>query len=288
MSDNKRTCIIVDSSSSIKEGQIKDVYLLPLHISEKTPDGKEFEYLDSIDITTRDIMQKIKVGSDLKSSQTSIGEMYSMIEELQDQYDRFIIVPISKHISGSFGTWNIVKEDYSDLDIMVVDAEDIANGMEDIVKGILELANNNATNKEIEDFVNERKNRRYGILIVKDLSQLKKGGRISTIKALAATLLKLNILISFNGGLDFYNKTRDDNEAIEMVKTGIDEKINYRAKGIKKAYVFTTFIEESKNNEILEMVKKELNFDNVELGFFPGAIALHVGEGFAIYIEANE
>lgn len=282
----KRTCIIVDSSSGINKDEIKDVFLIPLHITEISKDNKTKDYLDSVDINTLEVMHKIKSNIDLKSSQIALGEIFTVLEDLRNKYDRFVVVPISKEISGSYNTWNMAKDDFPELDILIVDAEDISVGIRNIVLGIKELVAKDASNDEIVSYVEERKKTRYGMLIVKDLSQLEKGGRISKFKAMVATMLGYNILISFSGGLDFYDKTIKFEKAIDLALKGIDEKNNFMSKGIKNAYMFTTFVDEDKNKEIMKEISKKLNHE-VSMHYFPAVIAIHVGEGFAIYIESN-
>lgn len=282
-----KSCIIVDSSSGINNNQIKDVYMIPLTIIE-TENGVEKTYMDLVDIQTPDIIKKIMENKNLKTSQSSLGQMIEILDELTKKYDRIFVVSISSGLSGSFNTWNMAKEEYKDKEIVVVDAKDIGVGIKIVVENILEMIKNNKSTDEILAYVESRKKRRLGTLVVTDITQLKKGGRISATKAWIVDKLKLNIIIIFDGSLNFFDKSKSLEKSIEKCLEKIDEETHYKTKGIKHAIFYTTFLDENENQKLKSEIEKKLNY-KVEQYYFPSAIAVHTGaKAFAIYIEANE
>lgn len=282
----QKTCVIVDSSSCIKDNQIENVYSVPLSIIE-TNNGNETVYKDLIDINTTEVVKKILEDKNLKTSQSTLGEMIEILEKLTASYDRIFVISISSGISGSYNTWNMAREEFADKDIIVLDAKDLGYGNEIVVKEIFKLVEQNKTNEEIIDYVEDRKKRRYAALVVTDISQLKKGGRIGAAKAWIVDKLKLNIIITFDGSLDFYDKSKDFNKTIDKCIEKIDSETGFKTKGIKNACIYTTFLENDKNLEIKSIVDKKIGF-KTELKEMPSAIAVHTGaKAFAIYIEAN-
>lgn len=281
-----RNCIIVDSSSSIINNQIKDVYMTPLTIIEITND-KENIYEDIIQINSSQVIEKIQNNIELKTSQTSLGQMIEIMNKLKDKYDRFYIIPISSDLSGSYNTWKIAIEEYKDKEIHLIDCKDIGIGIKSIVEYLVESFGQNRTPEEILKFIEQRKKRRYATLVITDVTQLKKGGRISSLKSWVINKFKLNIIITFNGALDFYDKAKSLDKTIEICLQKINEETNFKDKGIKKAYFYTTFLDEKENNKIKSEIDKKLNFvSNQE--FLPSSISVHTGpNAFAIYIEAN-
>ncbi|BAC44023.1 DegV family protein [Malacoplasma penetrans] len=281
-----KTCIIVDSCSGIKNNEIKDVYSIPLSIIENN-DGNEIIYKDLEELNTLDVIKKINDKKDLKTSQTSIGQMIEILEELTPKYDRIFILPISSGLSGSYSTWNMAKEEFDKKDIIIIDGKDMGPGNKIIVDMILEMASKNKSSDEIINAINVKKQNTLGTLVVTDLEQLKKGGRINVIKAAIAKALKLNIIITFDGSLEFYDKDRSLEKAIDKCLKKIDQETSYLTKGIKHAYFYTTFLDENKNKEIKKIIDQKLN-TNTEEYLIPSVISVHTGvNAFAIYIESK-
>lgn len=282
----KKTCIIVDSSACIRQKEIRDVYMVPLSIIE-TSDNNEKVYKELIDIDSKMVIKKIIQGKDLKTSQSSLGEMIEILEELTQTYDRIFVLSISSGISGSYNTWNMAREEFKDKEIIVLDGKDLGYGNQVIVETILEMIAENKTTEEIVEYVEQRKSKRLATLIVTDISQLKKGGRISTTKAWIVDKLKLNIIITFDGALDFFDKAKSIDKAIEKSLEKINQEINYKKNGIKQAFFYSTFVDDAKTKEIQAMVDSKLGF-RTYLRPIPSTIAVHIGaNAFTIYIESN-
>ncbi|MDE7112297.1 MAG: DegV family EDD domain-containing protein, partial [Malacoplasma sp.] len=221
------------------------------------------------------------------TSQTSMGEMLDIFEKLTPKYERIFVVPISSGLSGSYETWNIAKEEFENNEIHIVNSKDLGPGNKAVVKLITEMISQNKSSEEILKKVEERKKKRLGCLVVTDLEQLKKGGRINAFKALIAKTLKFNIIITFDGSLDFYDKDRSVEKAIDKSLEKINKEINYLSKGIKNAFFYTSFLDENKNAEIKKIVDEKLKI-KTEQSYIPSVITVHTGpNAFAIYIETN-
>lgn len=283
----KQTCIIVDSCSGIRNNEIEDVYVVPLSIIEKTSHG-EIVHKDLEEISPEDVIQKILKNIDLKTSQTSYGEMISIFESLTPKYDKLFVIPISRGLSGSFNTWNMAKDEFPKKEIIILDSCDVSHGAKDMVIDIKEMILQNKTNDEIINYVEDHKRRRLGILIVNDLTQLKKGGRINTFKAFVAKTLKLNILVEFNGGLNFFGKDSSIEKAIEKALKRIDEETHYVKNGIKRGYVYSTYLDKKFNDDLVKKISEKVNF-KLSFDYIPAVIGVHTGaKTFAIYIESNK
>ncbi len=61
----KTSCIVFDSSSGIKNGQFKDVYVISTRVIEDT-NGKEISYEDGIDIFVETIEKNLLSGRTYK------------------------------------------------------------------------------------------------------------------------------------------------------------------------------------------------------------------------------
>lgn len=286
---NVNACIIVDSSSGIRTGEIPHVYMTPLHII-KNENGVETQYKDLVEITTEEVIkvQQSKKAS-FKSSQSSLGEMIEMLEDLTKKYQTIYVWPISKGLSSSYNTWNMAKEEFKNSNIIVIDSGHINISIKNHVQQMSKMILENRSEQEILDYIKNNENNWAGVLIVNDLTELKNGGRISSFKAFFAKTLKLNILISYDGELDFLDKEKDFDKTIDKVLQYIDIKTDFKKFGIKNSYIYSTYIDEEKNKKLMEIMSKKINFQIKEWYYFPAVIALHTGGGtFALFIESNK
>lgn len=285
----KKSCIVVDSSSNVLNNDYNNVFMVPLHIT-KILNNQETLYKDLLDINTSNLIKELHDNPNVvfKSSQTSLGEMLDTLDKLTKEYEIIYIWPISKGLSGSINTWQIAKNDYPNCDINIIDSGHISVGIKDKVIQMSKMIDDNRTKEEILEFANSGHDKWYGMLNVNDLTQLKNGGRINSVKAFIANALKLNILISYDGKLDFVSTEKNFDKSIDKMLDFIDSKISFRKNGIKKAYMYTTYIDTQKNDEIKEKISSKINFKIDDIHFFPAVIALHTGcATFGIYIETN-
>lgn len=283
-----KSCIIVDSSSGIKNGELNHVYMVPLYIIE-TKNQKETIYKDLIDIDTETVIKILKEkNSTLKSSQTSIGDMMEILDDLTNKYDTIYVWPISKGLSGSLSTWKMAIEDYPNKDIVLIDSKHINMGIKTIVTNLSKMIDENKSKEEILEYVKKYEDNWFGVLTVNDLTQLKNGGRINTFKAFIASTLKLNILISYDGKLEYLDKEKNLDKAIDKMINKINSIIDFKNKGIKNAYMYTTYSDDQKNEELIKKLSEKIGFEIKEKYYFPAVITLHTGIGtFALFIESN-
>ncbi|MEG0124290.1 MAG: DegV family protein [Malacoplasma sp.] len=285
--DFKNTCIIVDSSSGIKNNEIKNVFMEPLEIIETTSDNKEIFYKDNIDIDSKMIIEKIKHNIDLKTSQTPIGIKTELIERLLKTYTTIFVIPISSGISGAFQSWQMVRNEIGNKNVHILDVEDICVGTQNIVSDILDMISKNKTVDDVLEYVENRKKRRFGVLIVNDISQLKKGGRISGFKAMIVKALKMNLLINFDGKLTYFDKEISETKAIDKAYEKINDEIDFKTKGIKRIFMYTTYLDESINKTLADKISQKIGMP-IKYYVFPPSIAIHTGFGtFALFVESN-
>lgn len=100
---NVKTCIIVDSSSLTEDNELKDIYMVPLSIIQ-TDNGQETVYKDVRELSSHDVVKKLYENKNLKTSQTTYGEMSELLEELVKKYQRIYVLPLSAGLSGCYNT----------------------------------------------------------------------------------------------------------------------------------------------------------------------------------------
>ncbi|MDE6477354.1 MAG: DegV family protein [Mycoplasmoidaceae bacterium] len=112
-----KVAFIVDSSSGIKNGEIQNVFVIPLVIT-KNENGKLISLKDQIDIDDKTLCELLNNGADIGTSQPSPGEMVQLVESIYDKYDQIFVLPIHPKLSSAINTWRMVKEDYDKLHVI--------------------------------------------------------------------------------------------------------------------------------------------------------------------------
>ena len=93
-----KTAIITDTNSGInkKEADEMGIFLLPMpvNVSDKT-------YLEGIDISLDEMYGMMEEGIETTTSQPSPGSLMEMWDDILDEYDEIVHIPMTSGLSGS-------------------------------------------------------------------------------------------------------------------------------------------------------------------------------------------
>ena len=105
----KKIAFIVDTSSSVKVNEFKDVYVLPLTINVTNTKTNEIKsYHDTVDITNKDVAKFLSDKDyTVATSQAATGEITNLVEKIYDKYDEIYVLPIPLYLSGSAKAWDL-------------------------------------------------------------------------------------------------------------------------------------------------------------------------------------
>jgi DegV family protein with EDD domain len=278
--------IVLDSSCGLtqEEALKKGYHYVPLIIVEN--DDKI--YKDGSNIKEEEVMSMLSDKSNkIKTSQANFMESLDYINELRNSYDRVIISSISKDLSGSYNQWKMIEQELGDNFLLVLDTQNLSIGNVVFAEEAKKMMLDNKSDEEIHHEIDNLKTKRYAVVRTNDIDRLVSGGRLSIVKGFLAKMLKINILIGFNGHLHYINKAKNVEDSVKQIKEYIYEKLQVNdEKEIKSVHIITYF----KNNEDLENLKDVCNSyfltAKTSFGKLPSIIACHVGlNSFAIYIE---
>lgn len=283
--NNKKIGFIIDSSSNIKDGQYDDIKVIPLGVSVQT--GSEIKtYKDGIDFSADDL--KVNLSSDsvnVKTSQAAMPDMFKAADEMCSKYDQVFVLPIHKNLSGNHNTWRMIKDDYPNLNVVM--SCDIGQSFIWTIDEIKEFLKENEANEEnVQKFIDEKViPNRIGFLMVEDLSQLVKGGRVSGVKAALAKLFHIKPVILFSkDGLTNYDKVKDYEGLFNLTDEYL--KKNFEGKKIRRTILFVPYGELESSGEYKIQYQehyKSIPFESVN---FPTVVVSHTGlKHVAIYLE---
>lgn len=220
----KRVRIITDLGCDLPKKIIADKGIemlgMGVEIGGAVKNGLELDY--------HEFYQKMRAGEVARTSQVLYKDMLDMFNKVKSQGEIPYYIVFSSRLSGTFQTANIVKEDIKDPEIYIIDSKAASVGQGLIVLEAAEMAEKGATPEEITDRLNFVIPRMEHIFAVDDLVYLKRGGRISSMKALVGGMLKIKPILHFvDGAIHQFDKVRSKKQVVMrmleiMAERGVD------------------------------------------------------------------
>jgi len=277
------TFLIVDSCCDLPLSYIEanhdvlEVIGMPVHI-----DG--MDYFDDLGKTLShdDLYEKLRQGMVASTAQINVFRFAELFKEKLRTYDNLIYIGFSSGMSGTYNnalqSIDIVKEEYPDADIRVIDSKSASIGQGLIVIRAVELLRENNDVDQIEQWVNASKLDVNHWFAVDDLNFLKAGGRVSSAEAAVGTLLSVKpiLIVNHSGQLKPYGKVKGRKKSIKFL---LDK--------FKEHYVHESFdqviighgnaIEDAQ--QLKDMLSPLVSEEKIMITELSATIASHVGPG---------
>lgn len=177
--------------------------------------GKTFDY--------QEFVKRLKSGEMATTSQINIGTYLEAFKPYVDQEQPLLYLSFSSGLSGSYqnaiSAVNLLKEDYQNVPITVVDTKAASLGLGLIVKCVSELRLAGGTLEETLEWLDNHLDNVQSWVTVDNLEHLERGGRISKTSAAIGGLMKINPIIHVNdeGKLINVGKARGRHRAISKI-----------------------------------------------------------------------
>ncbi|MBP2057990.1 DegV family protein with EDD domain [Lactobacillus colini] len=201
--------VVTDSSVQLTTDEIKkyNITVVPLTI---TIDGQT--YTDGVDITRSEFVEKMLHSEELpKTSQPAIGVFENTFNKLiQSEDDQVIGIFLSHNLSGTIeAARQAVEIIGKEKQITLIDSQLTDRGEGFQVLAAAKDAEEGKTVSEIVDHVNKIiQNQKLEMMVV-DLKNIIKGGRLGKLSGKIATLLNIRIVLQMpNGNLIVAKKGR--------------------------------------------------------------------------------
>ena len=180
-----KIAIMTDSNSGItqKEAERLGIRVLPMpfFINDEL-------FYEDITLTQEEFYQRLAEDADISTSQPSPADVMELWEELLEEYDEVIHIPMSSGLSSSCETAIMLAKEF-DGRVHVVDNQRISVTQRQSVMDAIAMRDKGMSADEIVDVLMREKLEASIYITVDTLKYLKKGGRINTTTALAANLL---------------------------------------------------------------------------------------------------
>ena len=208
-----KLAVVTDSSAYLPE-RIKnhpDLFVIPIPL---IMDGKI--YNEGIDIEADEYYGLLKNSKDFPTtSQPVVGEVLALYEELKEKgYDTILSIHLSSGISGFVNTLFAMKDNISGVTVIPYDSKITSMPMGHMVEAALDLNDEGQPLDEILAHVDRIRDNTYAYLIVDDLNNLVRGGRLTNGAALIGSLLKIKPILTFSEGkIVLFEKIRSSKKA---------------------------------------------------------------------------
>lgn len=220
-----KVAIITDSNSGItqEEGRKLGIRVVPMPFMIN---GEE--YLEDITLTQQEFYAKLGDGSDISTSQPSPESIMALWDEVLEEYDEIVHIPMSSGLSGSCQTALMLAEDY-DGKVEVVNNQRISVTQRQSALDAKEMAEKGMSAAEIKEKLEAVKFDSSIYITLDTLKYLKKGGRITPAAAALGTLLRLKPVLTIQGEkLDAFAKARTMKQAKSMMVAAITKDLEER------------------------------------------------------------
>ena len=232
-----KIAIVTDTTSGLTPQEAKElgVWVLPMPV---TIDGRE--YLETVDLDRDFFNQKQVEGAVITTSQPSPAALTELWEELLEDHDGVLYLPMTSGLSSSFATARSLSADY-DGKVFVADVKRISVLLWQAVMDARVLAAKGLSLREIGEKLEEKALCASIYITPVTLEYLKKGGRLTPAAAAIGTVLNIKPVLQIQGGgVDTFAKVRGMKQATEKMFSALDQDLETRFAG-KKVHIFAAY-----------------------------------------------
>lgn len=273
---------IVDSTAGLKDElkQHPDVNVLNLTINFSNGDV----YEDSTENSkVKAFYQRLNEEKQLPTTaQPSLGEYYQLMDQLiANNYQAVIVINLSSQLSGTFQTSQMVLNEYSDrLKVTAIDSRATSVVIENMLEQALEMQNMGLTFEEINEKLNWLAEESHIYMVIEDLNNLVKSGRLSSANAFLGSLLQIKPLLEFTdtGAVQVIEKIRTEKKVYKRWEEIVENALQKFPNGIHlrfahgDAYEAVAAVQE-------KMKKKFPQIKSFGIGYLTPAVGVHGGNG---------
>lgn len=275
-----KIAIMTDSNSGItqKEAERLGIKVLPMPF---LIDGETF--FEEISLTQEQFYERLAQDVDISTSQPSPEDVTKAWEELLEENESIVYIPMSSGLSGSCQTAIMLADDYEGK-VQVVDNQRISVTQRQSVLDAMELAKEGKTAVQIKEILEANKFESSIYIMLDTLKYLKKGGRITPAAAALGSALRLKPVLQIQGEkLDAFSIARTKKQGVSKMLAAIEEDIKTRFGGLDNMENIHMEVAHTVNEEaaleLVEMIKERFGVETVDMYPLSLSISCHIGAG---------
>lgn len=279
----KKVAIITDSNSGITqmEAEKLGIYVLPMPFTME-----EQEYFEGISLTQEQFYEKLENDVEIATSQPSPESVIKLWDDILQEYEEIVHIPMSSGLSGSCQTAILLAEDYEGR-VQVVNNQRISVTQRQSVLDAKAFADQGKSAAEIADILMETKMDSSIYIMVDTLKYLKKGGRVTPAAAAIGEILRIKPVLQIHGEkLDAFAKARNMKAAktimVNAIKKDIMDSIGFIPEAGDEQAPWLAMAHTQNEEEALrwrEELAEEFPGYEIHMASLPLSISCHIGPG---------
>lgn len=249
-------------------------------------DGQDYADDMGLSISTEELYQKMKDGSETKTSQVPLEDYMEHFEKLLQEGKDILHVDFSSGLSGSCNSAmlaaNELAEKYPNQKIYVADSLAASSGYGLVMETLADLRDAGKTIEEVYQWIEENKLRMHHWFFSTDLTFYVKGGRISKAAGMVGSVLNICPLLNMdlNGKLQPREKIRGKRKVIQRIVEKMEQHAENGHNYSGKCYIcHSDCIDDAQ--KVAALVEEKFPHLNGKVEIYPigATIGSHTGPG---------
>lgn len=279
----KKIAWVTDSTAYVTD-ELKnhpDVYVVPLGIM-----FGDHAFEDGIDLSTDELYERIRTNKEVpKTSQPSPGRFAELFDKLKEEYEGAIAIHVSSKLSGTLSSCKTGAE-MANFHVETVDSKSMSYAITYLIQLGIQMDEKGIELKQIAETLSNEAQLSDNYILLGNLEQFYKGGRMSGTSYLLGSILKIKpiIRINRNGDFELFEKVRSEKKAVmrmlELLKESYDK---YRITDIQ--IMHGNVLE--KAEELAKEIRTVFPSLEIFIGEISSTIAAHAGEGTVAILWNN-
>ncbi|MGM0219005.1 DegV family protein [Enterococcus sp. AZ126] len=227
-------------------------------------------------------LQEIKKGGMPTTSQVNVGRYIEFFKPFVEKKIPILYLAFSSGLSGSYQSAmqavDILKEEYKDAEIFVIDTKAASLGEGLLVSEVIQLKDNGHSLEDVLLWLSENKMTVHSWVTVDDLKHLERGGRISKAAAAIGGLMNVKpiIVVDKQGKLQNISKVRGRGKALKKIA---DETVQGMIEPTKQT-VFIAYAGDLESAEkVKSLIEEKIQVKEIRLHPLGPTITSHTGNG---------
>ena len=214
--------IVTDSTSDIPSELVRKlgITVVPSYV---TFSGKS--YLDGVELSRQQFYEKLISTKEIPSTAAPPPAFYEQVyRSLAEDAEEMVSIHLASKYSGIYNSAQVGAREVAGTRIAVVDSAQITMGYGWLVVAAAEAAQAGASYDEILDLVEEMKPRMRVLAALGTLEYLYRGGRVSWVRALVGTLLRIKPILEIRTGeINLVERARTTRNALSRLLALVQE-----------------------------------------------------------------
>ena len=239
-------------------------------------------YTDAVDLTRDEFYDRLAQGGDLPmTAQPSPHAFLVLMQEALAAGDEVVVVTLSSGLSGTFESAQTAYHSLNKEEqrrVHLVDSRTAATGEGLLVLQAVRLAEQGKSGQEIVENLRGMISSLASVFTVDTLENLRKGGRISRIKALLGTVLEIKPILELDreGHIVVKEKVRGRRKAVRRlleIMAAEGKNLSDQVVGIAHGHVPEAAA------ELEHAIRERFNAKEIIVGEISATIGTHTGPG---------